>query len=90
MKKYIEIEGDYNDGDYTKRTTLVSDEEIAKLKPIIRKIKTYHGKVKFYNKDIDDEKLDFLEQYLPKHEGEDVHTIESIKIITVTNEEILL
>ena len=90
MKKYIEIEGDYNNGDYTKQTTLVSDEEIETLKPIIRKIKAHHGKVKFYVKAIDDEKLAIIQPYLPRFEGGDIHTIESIKIITVTNEEVLL
>ena len=90
MKKYIEIEGDYNDGDYTKQTTLVSDEEIEKLKHIIKTVKRYDGKINSYKKYLDINKQAILEPYLPKHEGEDIHTIESIKIITVTNEEVLL
>lgn len=96
MDKFILITGDYNDGDYTTKETPISDEEIVKIKEIIRKMPKDHSCIRYETREIgNDDKEDsdysyisneeklFLERFLPTGDPNytGIHTIESIEII---------
>lgn len=96
MKKYLEVIADENDADYLTRRTLVTEDDIEELLPIIQEIKNKKGKWKLDYEDLyklydnlSHEQLNLFEDYI--NEGEcGVHTIDSITILTVINEEKLL
>lgn len=96
MKKYIIIKADTNDGDYVTEKTLISDEEVEKVKYILSKMDTTHkirwetldqanSKVWEQHPELTEEEAEFLYEFVPSGEY-GVHTIESIEIIEVVNE----
>jgi len=76
MKKYIVIEADINDGDYSTEETEVTDEQIIKLKEILAKMprqKNYKGKelpeIRYETREIgNDDKEDSDYQYITYEE----------------------
>lgn len=98
MKKYILIEGDYNDGDYDMRLSSITDKQIEFIKPIITAIHENSGS--YVSRDFacpgesakEDyghlECYEFFDDLTPT--GDDnyqgIHTIESIKIIQILEE----
>lgn len=92
-QKYILINADYNDGDYTTKISKITDEEIEFIKPIIEAIKKNNGS--YWTRDMASKGesaeedyghlkcFEFFDELVPS--GDDsysgVHTIESIEII---------
>lgn len=97
MKKYILIEADHNDGDYTLAKNEITEERLELFKPIIEKIKENRGD--FSTRDCGDSAqelygdMEGFEQFLdfcPNGEGYGIHTIESVDVITIAEEVSLL
>lgn len=102
MKKYIIITADTNDADYVTRKTVINDTEIKLIKEILSKLPKNGRRISWKNGDMGDtaseliknnilteEEVEFFEEYLPRGEY-GIHTIESVEILEVTNEERLL
>lgn len=106
MKKYLEISGDYNDGDDITVRREITDERLEFIKPVIEAIKKYSLEDD-YNwptqewSDTDPEEiyvntgLITKEQYwafqnYTPHGENGIHTIERIKLLYVEKEEELL
>lgn len=104
MKKYVIIKADYNDADYVTEQSLVDDDDIELIKKVAECIKLKNNKWNtFYRREKDypqntykdvltEKEVERFNQFVPNggdYEG-GIHTIESIKIITVADEEILL
>lgn len=92
MKKYIIINADYNDGDYVTEKSLITDEELILIQPIIDGLKENDGD--FTTLDQGDsgeeqfgkfEGFDTFYNFIPSAEY-GIHTIESIEILEVINE----
>lgn len=104
MKKYIEIVADTNDADYISSRTLVTDEEIEKIMPVIKAIKNFKPENKYDRHNYPDSKYcdDNVEEIYGDIDGFDefqemvpysehgIHTITSIKLLIVTEETKLL
>jgi hypothetical protein len=95
MAKYIAIEGDYNDGDYTTEISEITDEQIIKIKEILAKMPIERECIRYETRDIgnDDQKDSnydfityeekrFLSEFLPSGDSNypGIHTIESVDI----------
>lgn len=99
MKKYIIIKADTNDGDYITNQSLITDESIEQLRPIIEIIKSKKGKYEtcemgnprdtYSVEELSDEQLDLFDNFIPYGEY-GIHTIEKVQILTVLEEENLL
>lgn len=102
MKKYIIIVGDTNDGDYVTEKTPITDQEIEQLKPILAHIgkKSSNWNTRYeYDEDelatliykdvFTEEQFKLMDKFVP-HGEYGIHTIESVDIITVTEEVNLL
>jgi hypothetical protein len=95
MKKYILIEGDYNDGDYDMCMTRVTDDEINLIRPVVAAIKKNDGD--YCNREMAEkhhsaklsyghlEGFEIFDECTPRGESNchGIHTIESVKIITI-------
>ena len=98
MKKYILIEGDYNDGDYDSNLSEITDEQIEFIKPIIKAIKEnnnsyYSGEIASKGESAKEdyghlECYEFFDQLTPNGDYgyPGIHTIESINIIQILEE----
>lgn len=103
MKKYIIIKADTNDGDYITNQSIITDEKIEQLKTALSKIKDSNYSLSWGTGDMLEEDNDpnilypeltpaefnLIENYIP-HGEYGIHTIESIDILEVINEEKLL
>lgn len=99
MKKYIIVEADTNDGDYITEKSIITDEKIIKLKEILNKceidswgrgdMKDDDNDPKILYPELTGEEIEFIEDFLPFGEY-GIHTIESIEILEISNEERLL
>ncbi len=101
VKQYCIIEADTNDGDYVTKKREIKDEDIAKLKVILKKVKKQGGTISWETLDIASEELveqhpelteeecEFLDDYCPSGDN-GIHTIESIDILVVQKEISLL
>ena len=105
MTKYIYITADTNDGDYVSDMTIITDEELEIIKPVIEAIKnckTSHnwetgemaGNCRpkdLYVKTgiLTQEQVDDFSEYCP-HGEYGIHTIEEITLYNVESEEELL
>ena len=93
--KYIIIEADTNNGDYVTECSLINDNEIELLKPIVEAIKNIdndnwetgeccceHDPYGLYveTKILTEEQVDWFQQFVPYGEY-GIHTIESILIM---------
>lgn len=86
----LQIEGDYNDGDYITASNRVSKEEIETIMPVIEAIKAceaaynwptmYHLSETIYMTypNVDTKLLEIFREYTPYGEAGGVHSIESI------------
>jgi len=107
MKKYIIIEADINDGDYVTEKTLITDEKLKEIMPVIEAVKKQKEANRWgYNwpqsehceesieelyPQFTEDELDEFRQFVPSGiESDQVHTIESIELLEVTNETKLL
>ena len=89
-KKYIEIEADFGKDDLVSRRTLVTEQQIKDLTPILKVVRDCKGKIKEYTKILDTSQDDMLFSFLPMAEELKINKITSAKIITVAREEVLL
>lgn len=98
MKKYIIVTADTNDGDYVTNKSLITDDELESIKPIIQEIKKNsgqygRGEAGYYFKSEEHyghlDSFDLFDDFTPYGEH-GIHTIESIEILEVINEEKLL
>lgn len=99
--KYVEIKADTNDGDYvTERYTLL-DGELERYKKVAVDLKEKHGKWPkgemagkndnpslIYAGILTDEDIEWFNESTPYGEY-GIHTIESITILTIIEEEVL-
>ena len=96
MKKYIYVEADYNDGDYTSRLSEITDEEIELIRPVIKAIGNNGGDYRtqdcVYEGAKSSEELygdlknfDLFDEYTPSSEY-GIHTITEIKIVQILEE----
>lgn len=96
MKKYIYVEADYNDGDYTSRMSEITDEEIELIRPVVKAISSNKGS--YLTGDcLEDratspeelyghlEGFDLFEDVIPSAEY-GIHTITEVKIIQILEE----
>lgn len=105
MNKYIEITADTNDGDYVSQRSKITDAQIEALKPVIKAIKAVGGHHNWETGEMIEgrspKELYLDTNILSKHEvdlfyefvpcGEyGIHTIESVKILVVSEEISLL
>ena len=73
------IEGDYNDADYTTKTTIIDLDEFVRIRPILKKLRKHGTIIEVNDKPtVTDAEIEEVEQYFPYAE-EDVHTIETIE-----------
>lgn len=98
MTKYIIITADTNDGDYATEKSVITDEQIKLILPIIEEINKNNGQ---YGKgDVGEdfnaeenyghlENFELFDEFTPYGEY-GIHTIESIEILEVINETKLL
>lgn len=102
MKKYIVIEADINDADYITEFSVITDEDLNLLRPVIEVIKnckqrpnwpdsdySNESPYELYEDVLTKEQIDLMRDYIP-HGENGIHTIESIKVLTVSEEENLL
>lgn len=98
MKKYIIITADTNDGDYITEKTLITDEQIELIKPIIEEIKKNNGdfgvgEAGWRNPSKEEythmKGYDLFMEIIPYGEN-GFHSIDSIEVITVVETEKLL
>lgn len=96
MKKYlIVIEADTNDGDYVEKSSYISEKEVESIIPIIRELKLDGNYTTQDQGNTGEEKYGEFEGFklfdrlVPSPEY-GIHTIESIRLIKVLDEEILL
>ena len=92
MKKYIEIKGDTNDGDYVSERTEVTDAQIEEIKPVIEAIKNseaQHGfnfdTSEYQNNDAEEvygniDGFSMFRRMVP-HGEHGIHSIDSIIIL---------
>jgi hypothetical protein len=104
MKKYIIIKADTNDADYVTSEQQINDSQLNVLKPIIEVIKSVKG-YNWETGEMEDghtpkelyidtglltqKQVDLIDIYIP-HGEYGIHTIESIKVLTILEEEELL
>ena len=98
MKKYIEIVGDTNDGDYVSERTEITDKEIEEIKPVIEAIKNSKEHHNFdtsehQNGDAEEvyghlEGFGLFEDLVPYGEY-GIHTIDSIIILEAKETKLL-
>jgi hypothetical protein len=98
MVKYIIIEADTNDGDYITERSVITDEQIKLILPIIEEIEKNNGQYGKgevgYDFDAEEnyghlENFELFDEFAPYGEY-GIHTIESIEILEVINETKLL
>lgn len=104
MKKYILIKADTNDADYVMEKHEITDEQLKELEPIFKAIKEckishnwatgeYCDKEdtpeNVYKGILTEEQILLFEEYTPYGEY-GIHTIESIDVLTVTEERNIL
>lgn len=102
MKLYIEIKADTNDADYVTQRTEINEEELENLLPIIEVVKNIgidhnwpahehlgYSLDKTYQGLLSEEQLTWFNGFVPCGEY-GVHSIDSIKILTIIEEEELL
>jgi hypothetical protein len=95
MKKLLIIVGDFNDGDFGTTTNEVQDKEINKLLKIATAISkcqvghNWEGNLKKTYPTLTQKEFDWFNHYLPFNgeTGESIHSIVTIKILTVTEEQ---
>lgn len=100
-KKYIFIEADVNDGDYISELNQISDKDLEIIKPVIKAIKANKKGHNYDVGGYDDttpedkyvstgkctqEELDTFDSFVPVMDNQEVHTIESIRILIVEKE----
>jgi len=96
MSKFVVIEGDYNDGDYSLEKNPITEEELIRLKEIVSKMPKEGEYILYETREhgdddkpgsnydfITDEEKDFLSKFLPDGDSNypGIHTIESIFIM---------
>lgn len=102
MKKYIEIEADYNDGDYVTKRTEITDDQLEKLKPIIEAIKNCETSHNWETEELCDdctpeelylekgilteEQIKFFNKNFKPYSEYGIHSIDSIKLLIVQEE----
>ena len=69
----LHITADVNDGDYIRDTYKVEAEDYYKVVDLFNKLK---GDWENRNKLLSDDEIDFLYEYIPYMDNEEVHTIE--------------
>lgn len=101
MKKYIYIKADTNDGDYISTITLIKEEDLKQLMPVIEAIKANSrshnwGVGEYADTQLEEQYpninfklLEWFNEYVPYGEY-GVHTIETIEIYEVTSKTVLL
>lgn len=101
MQKYIIVKADTNDADYITKKSKITDEQIKKIKHITKIISKndnswgkgevgYNDKFEDRYKDLlSEEEMNLFENFTPFGEW-GIHSIESVEILEVTNEEKLL
>lgn len=99
MKKYIIIKADTNDADYVSSKHEITEEQIQEIMPVVEAIKKFGRGHNFPSNEYDTkdastlyghlEGFDLFNDFTPHGEG-GIHTIESIEILTIANEEKLL
>lgn len=101
MKKYLEITADPNDADYVTERTVVTDEQLEAIKPVIEAIKNckadHNWETGEMKADCTPQKLyvdigilskdqiKLFDNFLPYSEY-GIHTIESVKLLVVQEE----
>lgn len=103
MKRIVIIEGDTNDADYTTREEILNEKDIELLKKICDALKNTKNidycnwgigeycdeeecpHVVYKNILTEEEIEEFNENYCPY----DIHSIESIRVLTISEEEVL-
>lgn len=103
MMKYIVIEADTNDADYIEKSDFITDQDLNLIRPLLDALKKRESKrhnwvtseycddqnpYEMYHK-FTEKQIDMMNQYVPYGEY-GIHTITSIKIYEVTNEEVIL
>lgn len=104
MKKILIIKADTNDADYVEKSTEIAEEVIPLIKKVAKAIKSCKANYNWgsgeccdedespsivYKDILTEEEIDNFDYYVP-HGEYGIHTIESIRIVTITKEEILL
>ena len=99
MKKFIEIVADYNDGDYCTNLEEISDKILEIITPVIEAIKKQKGRCNWdtvgnggekqphemYEGLFSEDAMSAFEEFIPyAPENDDIHTIESIRILEVS------
>ncbi len=96
MKKYAIVTGDYNDGDYVTEKNEITDDEINQLKTIIQVLNENDNhwstsdqrdnrQMSYYKDKLTEDDVNLISKFIPYAEY-GIHTIESIEILTVTEE----
>lgn len=101
MKKYLIITADTNDGDYVTQKTLITDDKLELLKPMIEAVKNCKENYNYETGEMISEtegadeiyknvpNFDLFDSCVP-HGEYGIHTIESIELLEVINEQKLL
>ena len=94
-KKLLIIEGDWNDADYVTSINEVTDKDLVKLIPILKKMKK--GKDDYtenwsekYDGVLTDKEIEMLEEYVPSGYESSCHSIESITVYEINSKKVYL